>query len=402
MLGMLDAQSRIRVAWVAALAVLVMVGVVASALAFKHTPEEPTLPPRPKPPFGLGPARGDRPFEVPAGCEVDKTHPPELRIDLPDHRLELGPVRQGLRIEHDVAVRNVGTGTLCVYDPETGCGCVKATWVGDDHHVAPGGTGTIHLVVSTENREGHQDKLVTVRSNDPATPAGVPFRVTLEIRRGLMVVQSPGAMGSYFGRHAPNTPAELKIRLKCPIAEPEWTVTSVEGSRKTPFKWHVDRVEAEDKDFRQYDLTIVHPGLPASEASEVDTHNEEVKVRTTHPDRPEFTLQTQMLVLTKFFASPNNVPFGFVGGSAPDRTLQASVKPAETGTEFTIKDARIDGQGFEIVGAPRRLKDGWGIDVKYDGQRRKAGPLDAALVVSFPDEDFPELRIPIRATVKAD
>ena len=400
--GMLDAQSRIRVAWVAALAVLVMVGVVASALAFKHTPDDPTQTPRPRPPYGLGAARGDRPFEVPAGCEVDKTKPPELRIDLPDHRLELGPVRQGLRIEHDVTVRNVGTGTLCVYEPETGCGCVKATWVGDDHKVRPGETGTIHLSISTENREGHQDKVVTVRSNDPARPDGVPFRVTLEIRRGLMVVPGGGAMGSYFGRHGPNTPAELTVRLKCPVDEAEWTVTSVEGSRKTAFTWHVDRVEPEDKDFRQYDLTIVHPGLPATEASDVDTHNEEVKVRTTHPDRPEFTLSTQMLVLTKYFASPNSIPFGFVGGSAPDRTLTAVVKPAETGSEFTVKGAHVDGGGFEVVGAPRRLKDGWGIDLKYDTKRRKAGIFDATLVVEFPDADFPELRIPIRATIKAD
>jgi hypothetical protein len=405
--GMLDAPSRIRVAWVAAAAVLVMVGIVASALAFKHPSDESleatpqTGTPRARP-FGLGPARGDHPFEIPAGCEVDKTKSPDLRIDLPDHRLELGPVRQGLRIEHDVTVRNVGTGTLCVYEPETGCGCVKATWVGDDHKVPPGGTGTIHLVVSTENREGHQEKVVTVRSNDPARPEGVPFRVTLEIRRGLMVVQSPSGMGSYFGRHAPNTPAELKVRLKCPIDEPEWKVTSVEGSRKTPFTWRVDRVEPEDKDFRQYDLTIVHPGLPAADASDVDTHNEEVKVRTTHPERPEFTLTTQMIVLTKYFASPNSVPFGYVGGSSPDRTLTAVVKPAETGAEFTVKDARVDGPGFEVVGPPHRLKEGWGIDLKYDAKPRKAGALGATLVVSFPDADFPELRIPIRATVKAD
>jgi hypothetical protein len=400
---MLDQQSQVRVAWVAALAVLVMVGVVASALAFRNSSGEEESAgdgPRRSPlAGGPGSARADKPFEVPEGCAVDPKTPPELRIDLPDHRLELGAVRQGVRIERDVTVRNTGTGTLCVYEPDTGCGCVKATWVGDDHRVRPGGTGTIHLVVSTENREGHQDKVVTVRSNDPARKE-VPFRVTLEIRRGLMVV--PTAMGSFFGRHAPNSPGELKMRLKCPIDEAEWQVLSVEGSRKTAFKWTVERVEPEDKDFRQYDLTIVHPGLSASQASPVDTHNEEVKVRTSHPERPEFALPTQIIVMTKYFASPETIPFGYVGGTTPDRTLTARVVPAEMGAEFAIKDAHVDGGAFEVVGSPKRLKEGWGVDVKYDGKNRKAGVLAATLVVSFDDADFPELRIPIRATVKAN
>ena len=393
---MLDQQSQVRVAWVAALAVLVMVGVVASALAFKHSPgedETTDVPPRLN---TLGPARADRSHPVIEGCEVDPKNPPELRIDLPDHRLELGAVRQGVRIERDVTVRNVGTGTLCVYDPDTGCGCVKATWMGDDHRVAPGGTGTIHLTVSTENREGHQDKVVTVRSNDPARK-DVPFRVTLEIRRGLMVTTA-----SSFGHHAPNMPGELKIRIKCPIDEPEWKVLSLEGSRKTAFKWSVERVEPEDKVFRQYDMTIVHPGLPVSEASDMDQHNEEVKVRTSHPERPEFSFPTQILVLTKFYASPKSIPFGYVGGSTPEKTLPVRVVPAETGAEFTVKDVHVDGAGFEVVGPPKRLKEGWGVDVKYDGQSRKAGQIAATLVVSFDDADFPELRIPIQATVKAN
>src|SRR5262249_14387770 len=111
--GRLDAQSRTRVVWVAAIAALVMGGVVATALAFKGPADEGTTSGTRPRTAHAGPARADRPFTPPEGCEVDPKTPPELRIDLPDHRLDVGPVRQGVRIERDVTVRNVGTGTLC-------------------------------------------------------------------------------------------------------------------------------------------------------------------------------------------------------------------------------------------------------------------------------------------------
>ena len=43
---------------------------------------------------------------------------------------------------------------------------------------------------------------------------------------------------------------------------------------------------------------------------------------------------------------------------------------------------------------------GWWVDVKYDGKNRKAGLLQALLVVHTDDEQQPEVRVPIRATIR--
>src|SRR5438093_435313 len=110
MAPMLDRESRIRVAGVAALAAAVMGGVVASALLFRgqRSSADSEVPPlaaqRP-----YGPARPDKAHEMPAGCEADPKSPPAAVFDLPDDLLDLGSAKQNVVIERDVTVRNIGS-----------------------------------------------------------------------------------------------------------------------------------------------------------------------------------------------------------------------------------------------------------------------------------------------------
>src|SRR5439155_23027316 len=91
MARMLDRESRIRVAGVAALAAGVMGGVVASALLFRGQrsaadSEGPPLSAAQRP---YGPARPDKAHEMPSWFQADPASPPAVVFDLPEDLLYL-------------------------------------------------------------------------------------------------------------------------------------------------------------------------------------------------------------------------------------------------------------------------------------------------------------------------
>src|SRR5262245_24017186 len=393
---MVDRPGRLRILGVAVLAVLVMGGVVASALVTRAKGQgeeasdaDATEVARVRDALHTyGRTAPDRSHEMPTGCEPDPKTPAVARFDLPDDVLDFGAMRQGVQVSRDVTLRNIGPGTLCVDDPVTGCGCVQATLVGD-RKIPPAGTVTIRVSVDTTWREGKQDKDVRLRTNDP-NRIDAHFAVRADVKQGILVVSQ--STGMFFGRHAPGKPGEISVRLRAPRSDPPFTVTGVEGQR-TAFTFEAKEVEPNDAEFRHVDVTIRHPG-----ALEPTLHNEDVKIKTTNADRPEIVVRTQLLVVDKYYAGPKSVSFGYVGPTTPARPRSVQIAAGEPSNDFRVTGARMEGKGFQ-VGEPRRVTEGWLVDVTYDGASRKAGTIEAILVVTIDDPEVPELRIPIRATV---
>lgn len=394
----MDRESRIRVALVAFLTLGVMGGVVAAALRHKPPADDPLqVATSGDAAHARGGPSGDARAELPPECRPDAANPAKLVFDLPGgNRLDLGPVKQGGVVERDVVVRNTGRGVLCVpLEPHTGCGCVKATWVGETR-ILPGGTGLVRIRLDTKGKEGIVEKDVTIYTNEPGRKEAV-FSVRCEVRLGILVAQTSNVtLGSvvFFGRHAPGKPGTVVIRLKSPKDDPVWAVTNVEGT-KTKFTWSAAPVEENDPLFRHVDVTVTHPGSP-----QLDLNDESLKITTTHPDRPEIVLQSQLLVARRYYTSPPNVRFGFVGGTAVAAPRVVTVLPGEEGTSFTVTKAEIKGQGF-TAGAPAdHGREGWQVEVRYDERKRGKGPLDATLVLHFDDAEIPTLEVPIRADVR--
>lgn len=392
-------DERLRVLWVALLALGVMGGVVAFAWRSRATPADGDDLRVLRPPEPVVPATADpRRDAVEAGCEVDPERPPAIAFDLPGNRLDVGALKQNVVVEREVVVRNTGRGVLCIRDVETGCGCVKAEWVGAAR-VAPGAAGTLKVKVDTAGREGTQEKAVRLFTNDPARRVA-EFVVHAEVRLGIVVGALSGAGGPmvYFGQHAPGQAATGKVRLRSPKDEPEWTVTAVESLQtdpalRTTFRWKLLPTEPSDERSRCYDLELVHPGRP-----DVGAFYEAVRVRTTHPERATIDLQTQLHVLQKFYTGPLRATFGFVrrDGKVPTKTVY--VMAGEAGTDFVVKGAVVEGEGF-VADAPRRVKEGWAVDVRYDGRARDVGRVAATLVVAIDDAEVAELRVPLEAHV---
>ena len=414
----MDRDRRLRVTLVAALVVGVVAGVLVSGLLARREADADARGAstsrlgRFDPPHALG--HRDHGGVMPAGCEVDPKSPPVIGFDVPAELVDFGSLRQGVQVEKTITVRNTGSGVLCISDVETGCGCVKADWTGDAHVLA-GGSGPLRIRIDTTGKEGTLEKSLRVHSNDPARKIA-ELKVRLDIRLGVVVGQLPGAgqSGINFGTHAPGKAATMALRLKSPKDDPAWEVVGVDsaapapegesgagaragaGAERTVFTWKLVPAEPNDPIFRCYDLMLTHPGRTA-----MGPMIERVKIRTSHPDRPEILLDTQIQVVTKFYSSPVRGAFGFVrkGAVPPSRTIL--VMAGEATTDFVLTSAEIEGKGF-VAAEPRRVKEGWAVDVRYDGQARGGGPVKATLVAKIADPELPELRVPLEATVMGE
>lgn len=396
----MDRDNRLRIVSVAVLALAVMAGVVVSARLSRDRGAEGAHPaPRPRldPRTGglYGPSTPDGEVRYEDGCAPDPKKPARLQFELEGGVLDLGMVKQGESIERTVSVRNVGTGTLCVSFVDTGCGCVKADWPGSKR-VEPGAAGSVVVRLETAGREGSDTKTVRVYSNDLEHKVS-QFHVKFDVRLGVLVAASPGQVGGvvYFGRHAVGRPATATVRLKSPKGEPDWTVTAVEGSR-SKIAFEVRPVEPADPVFRQLDLVLTHPGSRVA-----NQYDEDLRVLTSHPGRPEILLHSQLQVVEKFLTSPSGpTSFGFVRQGMPMPSRQILVLSGEARTDFELDGVTVEGTGFVVVDAPRKVPEGWAIEVRYDGKSREAGStVQATLVVRLKDDELKELRVPLRAKI---
>lgn len=97
--------------------------------------------------------------------------------------VDKGAVPVGDPINADFTIRNEGEGTLQILQVNPACGCTVAKF---DKEIAPGGSGTVHATVDTENMAGPIAKTVTVYTNDQLNPR-IQLTIKAEVRPFLIV-----------------------------------------------------------------------------------------------------------------------------------------------------------------------------------------------------------------------
>lgn len=91
-------------------------------------------------------------------------------------RINFGSVPQGPKLEGTFIFTNTGENPLEIKNVTTSCGCTGAM-VDEKKIFEPGESGRIKFTFNTEGRGGHQEKTITVFSNDAKNPSK---NVTLE------------------------------------------------------------------------------------------------------------------------------------------------------------------------------------------------------------------------------
>lgn len=93
--------------------------------------------------------------------EIDTTKMAKLVFPEPVYEFEA--VTAGTVIKHDFSFTNEGTVPLVISDVRSTCGCTVADWPREP--IAPGESGVIPVEFDTKNKQGVQNKPVTITAN---------------------------------------------------------------------------------------------------------------------------------------------------------------------------------------------------------------------------------------------
>jgi hypothetical protein len=108
--------------------------------------------------------------------EADRRKAPVIAFE--NRVFDFGRISQGESIEHHFNFTNQGQSELIIRAVRAGCGCTATE--PQKLRLSPGETSSIKTVFNSAGFRGNQNRVITVISNDPATPSLV-LRVTGEI-----------------------------------------------------------------------------------------------------------------------------------------------------------------------------------------------------------------------------
>jgi len=85
-----------------------------------------------------------------------------------DSLYNFGTALEGTMVTHTFSVKNTGKGYLDILGVKTSCGCTTGN--PSKMHVAPGDQSDIAVSFDTHFQKGHQERTITVSTNDPDNP----------------------------------------------------------------------------------------------------------------------------------------------------------------------------------------------------------------------------------------
>jgi hypothetical protein len=106
-------------------------------------------------------------FLVSKNLKDPKLFGPEITFDVESQ--SFGDVPQGPKLEGTFVFTNTGKNQLEIKNVTTSCGCTGAV-VDEKKDFEPGEKGKIKFTFNTEGRFGHNEKTITVFSNDSKHP----------------------------------------------------------------------------------------------------------------------------------------------------------------------------------------------------------------------------------------
>lgn len=92
---------------------------------------------------------------------------------------DFGKVPRGPELQYNFKFTNKGSAVLKIERVQTSCGCTGAT-VGEKTEYKKNESGEIKITFNTQGRSGHQEKTISVFSNDPEV-SQKDLKITCEV-----------------------------------------------------------------------------------------------------------------------------------------------------------------------------------------------------------------------------
>lgn len=300
---------------------------------------------------------------------------------------DAGTVQRGTDVKHDFDILNPGDAPLEITEVKATCGCMVARHAS---RIAPGGVGSVSIVMSTSDFTGPVAKAVAVFTSDPANP-----RLDLVIKANIL------------------TPVEVRpgyarfIVVQGEAAEPvsqELEAPQMEGFRvlgaQSPFPFLEAKVRApgsggaaaaSDGDGGSWKVDLTLGG-----DAPVGPLTDYVVVQTNHPEMKEIRIPVSGFVRPPVAVAPAIFDFGQYNPAEPLPGLievrVLSKRPVQLGEVTT--DVRGLETAVETVEEGRR----YNLRISIAAGTRK-GKATGVLTVRTDSPLQPTIEIPVSGTV---
>jgi len=263
---------------------------------------------------------------------------------------DAGSIAKGDKLARDFEIRNEGNATLEITDVRAACGCTVASY---DKSIAPGKSGTVHVVVDTVNFNGPIAKGVTVFTNDAANPQ---IELTVRTKVEPYIAVKPGYARYTIVRgeakegtivqtlYAPDGTTMDILKVDSPW--PYLAVTyreAQEGERLPDVKvkqWRVEtKLSSEAPVGPLAGYVTVHTNHAKQKLVEIPVSGFVRPVLAVTPPKADFGQvdlkepHRRSLDIKSFSTEPIKV----IGVDPPGQGIEAKVEPLEEGREYTVR-----------------------------------------------------------------
>jgi hypothetical protein len=321
-----------------------------------------------------------------AGAQEASDGGPKMVV--PEKIIDLGQVAKGVVADVDFEIANEGSETLEIKAVRPTCGCTVADF---DREIAPGQKGAVRAKLDTSDFSGPVSKSILVMTNDPETPT-----VSLVIRGQVKpyVEVLPRALVRFNAIQ--HQDAAEKVLLVGAADVDEFKITSIEPSED----YLVTSVRPLEKDERiadrsdsQYELT-----LSLADDAPVGPVNGQVVVHTDNPKAKAIPIRVFGVVRSLLHVTPPSLQFGAVEAAVkPGRNLVVVSNRPDADVEIT--GAEVDDPAFEVAVYPIQEGHRYQVTVTLSADA-SAGNHEGTVTLKTTDPEYPEVMVPVRATVK--
>lgn len=307
---------------------------------------------------------------------AQEENPGGPRLQLADFHYTFGIAALGQEIEHAFKVSNAGDEDLSIGLQASGCGAPDAS-IGKET-LAPGESTdvTVKFTVTYSGNVWKSAKLLTNDLTQPVAFVTAHGKVPHDLRVHPDRVHLSGDKGEALTRTLTvSGPAQMDLKeISC---------------EKGLFHIEVGEPEVSEDEKRTWELTLAFK--PEAFVGEFE---DQLSIRTTHPERPLITIPMTGRICGDLEIRPPSVFFGFV--EPGEKAEQEIVIRSRSGADFTVKSAAANKDTVH-VGAPQQRGGAWVVPISVDTSQ--PGGIDATVTVTTDVPGEETLEIPVYAHV---
>lgn len=311
------------------------------------------------------------------------------RMVIPEKIKDTGTIAQGEMVEVNFVVQNEGSEPLQIKAVRPTCGCTVADY---DKEIPAGGEGTVKAKLDTKDFAGPISKSILIMTNDPAEPT-VSVVIKANVQPFVEVLPRPLIRFNAVQLE----PMTQKVVVVSTDTSRDFKVTKVQSS--VPFlSTDVRRLERDElipgKPGDQYEVSV-----SMDEDAPVGPVSGKLTITTDHPKASEVSVKVYGVVRALVHVTPTQLEFGNVEAKArPGRNLIV-VNNRTDGAKLAVTGATVDDPAFETAVSTIEEGKRFQVTVSVNGDA-SAGPHDAMLTLKTSDPDFPELTVPVKASLR--